>query len=87
MLPTARDVTLSLLEQRGAEATICPSEVARAIAGGESQTAFAWRGQMPAVHDAVDGLLADKLIQLTWKGRELAAREGPYRISKRLGRS
>ncbi|WP_333998603.1 DUF3253 domain-containing protein [Sphingomonas aurantiaca] len=43
----AKAVTLSLLERRAPGATICPSEVARAIAED-------WRGAMPAVHAAID---------------------------------
>jgi len=38
-----RIVTLALLARRAPGATICPSEVARAIAPD-------WRGAMPAVH-------------------------------------
>ena len=72
-----RTAVLSLLAHRAPDATICPSEVARAIAPD-------WRGVMPAVHAAVDGLVRDGLVQLSWKGRRLAARSGPYRIS-RLG--
>ena len=68
-----RAKTLSLLARRALDATICPSEVARAIAPD-------WRGAMPAVHAAVDGLVRDGLVRLSWKGRALATRSGPYRI-------
>ena len=67
--------TLSLLARRAPGATICPSEVARAIAQD-------WRGAMPAVHAAVDGLVSDGLVRLSWKGHALEARSGPYRISR-----
>jgi len=72
-----RTATLFLLAHRAPDATICPSEVARAIAPE-------WRGAMPAVHVAIDELVRDGLVRLSWKGRPLATRSGPYRIG-RLG--
>jgi len=66
--------TLSLLEHRAPGATICPSEVARSIAQD-------WRYAMPAVHEAIDELVSDRLVQLSWKGQILAERSGPYRIA------
>jgi hypothetical protein len=71
----AKAVTLSLLERRAPGATICPSEVARAIAED-------WRGAMPAVHAAIDELIGDGLVRLSWKGQQLGARSGPYRIRR-----
>ncbi len=68
-----RAEALSLLARRAPGATICPSEVARAIAPD-------WRSAMPAVHAAIDGLVRDGLVRLSWKGRPLATRSGPYRI-------
>ena len=68
-----RTATLSLLARRAPGATICPSEVARAIAPD-------WRGAMPAVHAAIDDLFREGLVRLSWKGRLLAGRSGPYRI-------
>ncbi|UYY60347.1 DUF3253 domain-containing protein [Sphingomonas sp. S2-65] len=70
-----RAATLSLLASRAADATICPSEVARAMAPD-------WRGAMPAVHAAIDGLVRDGMVRLSWKGRPLATRSGPYRIGR-----
>jgi hypothetical protein len=35
---------------------------------------------MPIVHAAVDELVAQGLVRLTWKGDALATRTGPYRI-------
>lgn len=75
MTASARDMTLLLLAARASAATICPSEVARAVASGDR-----WRDVMPTVHDAIDGLVAEGRIQLSWKGRWLARRDGPYRI-------
>ncbi|USU07048.1 DUF3253 domain-containing protein [Sphingomonadaceae bacterium OTU29MARTA1] len=71
-----RAVTLSLLACRASGATICPSEVARVIAPD-------WRGAMPAVHAAIDALVGEGLVRLSWKGRSLATRSGPYRIGRR----
>lgn len=66
---TARDVTLALLAARSGGATICPSEIARTLA-----TPDTWRDAMPTVHEAVDQLLADGVIRLSWKSRPLATR-------------
>lgn len=71
----ARAATLLLLARRAPDATLCPSEVARAIAPD-------WRGAMPAVHAAVDELVRDGLVRLSWKGRPLATRSGPYRVER-----
>jgi hypothetical protein len=71
----ARAATLSLLARRAADATVCPSEVARAIAQD-------WRSAMPAVHAAVNGLVRDKLVRLSWKGQTLVMRSGPYRSGR-----
>ena len=75
----ARDMTLVLLAARASEATICPSEVARALGTDD------WRVVMPVVHEAIDRLLIDGMIRLSWKGKALPTRSGPYRIS-RVGR-
>ena len=75
-----RKAALALLARRAPGATICPSEVARAIAAPEGDSD--WRGLMPAVHAAVDALVADGLVRLSWKGVAMPAREGPYRIAQ-----
>ncbi len=72
----SRAAALSLLARRAPDATICPSEVARAIAPN-------WRAAMPVVHAAIDGLVQDGLVRLSWKGRPMSTRSGPYRISRR----
>ena len=74
----ARDAVLSLLAARAEAATVCPSEAARVVASGADD----WRAAMPEVHAAVDRLAAEGLVRLSWKGRELPARAGPYRISR-----
>lgn len=76
MAANARDTTLALLMARSPEATVCPSEVARALASD------GWRDALPVVHAAVDQLLSEGLVQLSWKGQPLATRVGPYRIGR-----
>lgn len=75
-----RATTLALLAGRAVEATVCPSEVARAIAAmaGISD----WRGEMPDVHSAIDLMVADGLVRLSWKGQSMPVRDGPYRIGR-----
>ncbi|MBG6118507.1 MULTISPECIES: DUF3253 domain-containing protein [unclassified Sphingobium] len=68
-------MALALLAGRAPGATVCPSEVARAIAGPDG-----WRDEMPTVHAAVDELMGEGLVRLSWKGKALAERAGPYRI-------
>lgn len=74
----ARAGVLALLCGRALGATVCPSEVARAIVGVGAD----WRAAMPVVHAAVDGLVAEGAVRLSWKGVGLAARAGPYRIGR-----
>jgi len=76
----ARATTLALLARRAPEATLCPSEVARALAAASGTTD--WRGQMAAVHDAVDALAAEGAVRLSWKGEDRAVGDGPYRIGR-----
>lgn len=79
----AREAIMSLLGKRDLNATLCPSEAARIIAAdaGRPDAEDAWREAMPRIHQAVDSLLEDGLITLSWKGQPLARRTGPYRIS------
>ena len=65
-----------LLAERAPGATVCPSEVARAMAGAGGD----WRAEMARVHAAVDSLVAAGAVALSWMGVALARREGPYRI-------
>lgn len=79
----ARRVALQLLAARAPQATVCPSEVAKALAAVHPETeAMAWRDAMPMVHAAVDRMLDDGLVRLSWKGRMLTVRAGPYRIGR-----
>ena len=79
MVADARAATLALLTRRAAEATVCPSEVARALAGDDP--AADWRGLMPVVHAAVDAMVAEGLVRLSWQGEPMPMRDGPYRIA------
>jgi hypothetical protein len=76
----ARATTLALLDRREAGATICPSEVARALAAAAGTAD--WRGGMAAVHAAVDSMVAQGLVRLSWQGKAMEARDGPYRIGR-----
>lgn len=71
-----REAMLTFMAARKPGTTICPSEVARAIAGDGN-----WRDAMPIVHAMVDSLLTEGQIQLSWKGTTMPTRSGPYRIA------
>ncbi len=75
----AKAAILQLLDQRSSGKTICPSEAARLLAGPQSN----WREHMDEVHVAVDALLAQQSIALSWKGVPKSQRRGPYRIARR----
>ncbi len=72
----ARQAVLMLLDRRAPGATLCPSEAARLLNPVE------WRGAMPVVHAAVDAMRAEGRVSLSWKGKPLDARDGPYRIGR-----
>ena len=74
----ARQATLALLAARAEDATVCPSEVARAVVGPDGR----WRDAMPEVHAAIDQMMGEGLVRLSWKGRALVTRAGPYRIGR-----
>ena len=67
-----------MLAARRPDATLCPSEVARVLAGEDGD----WRARMEEVHAAVDGLVAAGAVRLSWKGAAMALRGGPYRIGR-----
>ena len=71
-----------LLAARAVGSTICPSEVARHLAQQRGKPDD-WRVDMDVVHAAIDEMVADDLVRLSWKGETLAARAGPYRIRRR----
>jgi hypothetical protein len=76
---TADEAILALLAERAQDATICPSEAARRLAGPQGD----WRAEMDAVHAAADALLERGAIALSWKGTQMQKRRGPYRIARR----
>ncbi|MBV9827327.1 MAG: DUF3253 domain-containing protein [Alphaproteobacteria bacterium] len=79
----ARETMLALLAGRAPGATVCPSEVARTLGAESDGTASSgWRDMMPVVHAAVDQMMAEGLIRLSWKGKSLKKRAGPYRIGR-----
>lgn len=79
-----REATLSLLNARAPKATICPSEVARAVVATNDPAAADWRDAMPAVHAAIDRLVQEGSVRLSWKGKTLTTRSGPYRIGREV---
>ena len=85
-IDVARAAVLTLLAEREPGATICPSEVARKIAAeARANDEGDWRTVMPIVHAAVDRLVDQESVSLSWKGSALAARSGPYRITRTNG--
>jgi len=76
---TAGEVILALLDERGADGTICPSEAAKRLAGMQGD----WRARMGEVHGSVDALHAQGMVALSWKGKPLGRRHGAYRIARR----
>ena len=75
---TAAEAIAALLDVRGADATICPSEAARLLAGASGD----WRARMDEVHSAAGSLSANGRISLSWKGQTRSAPQGPYRIGR-----
>ena len=67
---------IELLRQRAAGATICPSEVARLVAGEE------WRARMEDVRAAARLLEAQGLVDITQAGRVVdpSTARGPIRV-------
>ena len=71
----------SLLDARAADATICPSEVARAIAPGDES---AWRALMPRIRTVASNLAARGEVRVTRRGVVVGALDagGPIRIGR-----
>jgi len=70
------ETILALLALRRLGATVCPSEVARAV-GGDG-----WRALMPSVRDAAGRLADDGRIVVTQRGEVVDVRHvrGPVRL-------
>ncbi len=68
---------LTLIERRGPDKTICPSDVARSLAGDE-----AFRPLMPHVRESAATLAERGKIRVTQKGSAVDARtaRGPIRL-------
>ena len=69
----------ALLDQRRPDATICPSEAARAV------DPEGWRDLMPAARAAAGRLAAAGAVEVTQGGRvvDVGAARGPVRIRRR----
>ena len=72
----ARREILTLLSERDAGKTICPSEVARSL------DPAGYRELMPMVREAASELVAEGRIEVTQKGEpvDLASARGPIRL-------
>lgn len=66
----------AMLAERGPDKTLCPSEVARTLAGATGD----WRSRMDEVHAGADAMLTEGVGALSWKGKPTPKRDGPYRI-------
>ena len=74
------DTILALLGRRDTDATLCPSEVARALVQDEA----GWRALMPRVRDVAAALARDDRVRLTRGGVQLTPDDpgpGPLRIA------
>ncbi len=70
----------TLLDARAPDATICPSEVARALVGASGP----WRALMPAIRQAAAGLVHEGRLVIT-RGGEIVnvdAGGGPIRFGR-----
>jgi hypothetical protein len=69
---------VSLLEQRSSSASICPSEAARVVGGDD------WRELMEPARRAARRLVAQRMVEITQKGRVVdpSFAKGPIRIRK-----
>ena len=70
---------LAAVQQRGAGRSLCPSEVARALAPQD------WRPLMPAIRAAAGRLAAAGVVCVTQKGAivDIETARGPVRLSLR----
>lgn len=76
--PSARAAILGLLDQRAADATICPSEAARLIGGDD------FREHMDTVREAAAALVAEGHVEVTQGGQpvDIAHARGPIRLRR-----
>ncbi|MEL6370914.1 MAG: DUF3253 domain-containing protein [Pseudomonadota bacterium] len=73
---TAAEAIITLLETRGGDKSICPSEAARQL------NAENWRESMPVIREAAASLEAEGRILVTQKSEivEIAEAKGPIRL-------
>ncbi|MFD4233412.1 DUF3253 domain-containing protein [Streptomyces sp. NPDC058542] len=86
--PTGRrleQAILDLLKRRGPNATICPSDAARAVYRGDDD---GWRSLMEPARQAARRLVGAGRVEITQGGRPVAPDEarGPIRIRTRRAR-
>lgn len=72
----ARAAIQNLLRERDGDATICPSEAARLLAGDD------WRAAMNVVHAAAADLAAEGRVRLSQRGKAVVRPVGAYRIGR-----
>jgi len=73
---------LAMLAERAPGKTLCPSEVARALA---QDNAAQWRPMMPAVRSAADRLAGEGRLQVLQRGQAVASAVqavGPIRLAR-----
>ena len=77
-------VIFELLDKRAPDATICPSDAARALEGDE----FAWRALMPEIRRVAAALAQAGLLRVTAHGEDVDAlhARGPIRLAGPLSR-
>lgn len=78
--PKIEQAIFALLDRREASASICPSEVARALASDD----VAWRALMPAVRQVAAALAAKGMLRVTRGAAEVDAtsKGGPVRLRR-----
>lgn len=78
--PKIEQTIFALLDRREASASICPSEVARALASSD----VAWRALMPAVRRVAATLAAKGALRVTRGTDEVDAtsKGGPVRLRR-----
>jgi len=79
----AEQAIVDLLDRRSTEVSICPSEAARELAAGGSESR-AWRSLMPRIHDAARRLALEGRIEITQGGRVIEPSDlrGPVRLRR-----
>lgn len=77
-----REAIVTLATERGAGKTICPSEVARHVAGADEKN---WRPLMPSIRTLATELVAQGKVDIKKGGKVVDPQkfEGIYRIAIR----